>query len=90
MPFNEGPDRGVQKLALACLNNHTIAPHTQRLPTSLGRVVVVPYRIPGDQFARIAGLLDTLASYHSSGLEPYTIGRGRSFLRDLTTLQRVG
>lgn len=36
-------------------------------------VLIIPYTIPGDQFARIARLLKRFASDHVSGLEPYTI-----------------
>jgi predicted nuclease of predicted toxin-antitoxin system len=36
-------------------------------------VLIVPYTIPGDQFARIARLLKTFASRHPSGLEPYSV-----------------
>jgi predicted nuclease of predicted toxin-antitoxin system len=36
-------------------------------------VLIVPYTIPGDQFARIARLLKTFASLHPSGLERYSV-----------------
>lgn len=36
-------------------------------------VLIVPYALPGDQFARIARLLKIFASRHTSGLEPYQI-----------------
>jgi hypothetical protein len=36
-------------------------------------VVIIPYTIPGDQFARMARLLKTFASHHPSGLEPYAV-----------------
>ncbi len=36
-------------------------------------VLIVPYTIPGNQFARIARLLNAFASRHPSGLEPYSV-----------------
>lgn len=36
-------------------------------------VLIVPYTIPADQFARIARLLKAFASSHPSGLEPYVV-----------------
>jgi predicted nuclease of predicted toxin-antitoxin system len=36
-------------------------------------VLIVPYSIPADQFARIARLLKTFATQHPSGLEPYAV-----------------
>jgi len=36
-------------------------------------VLIVPYTIPGDQFARMARLLKVFASHHPSGLEPYVV-----------------
>jgi predicted nuclease of predicted toxin-antitoxin system len=36
-------------------------------------VLIVPYTIPGDQFVRIARLLKTFASRHTSGLEFYSV-----------------
>lgn len=36
-------------------------------------VLIVPYTIPGDQFARLARLLKFFASHHPSGLEPYVV-----------------
>jgi predicted nuclease of predicted toxin-antitoxin system len=36
-------------------------------------VLIIPYTIPGDQFARIARLIKSFASHYPSGLEPYTI-----------------
>jgi len=40
-------------------------------------VLIIPYTIPGDKFARTASLLGRFASQHRQGLEPYVI----SFLR---------
>ena len=51
------------KLTLQFFNDHR--PHYG--------VLIVPYTIPGDQFARIARLLKTFASLHPSGLEPYSV-----------------
>lgn len=51
------------KLTLQFLNDHR--PHCG--------VLIVPYTIPGDQFARMARLLKVYASHYPSGLEPYTI-----------------
>ncbi len=36
-------------------------------------VLIVPYTISGDQFARVARLLKALFSRHPSGLGPYTV-----------------
>ena len=36
-------------------------------------VLIVPYSLPGDQFARIALRLKKYASQHTSGLEPYQV-----------------
>ena len=36
-------------------------------------VLIVPYTIPGDQFAHLARLLRIYASHHPSGLESYII-----------------
>jgi len=36
-------------------------------------VLILPYSIPGDQFARIARLLKAFASRHPAGLESYSI-----------------
>jgi predicted nuclease of predicted toxin-antitoxin system len=36
-------------------------------------VLIVPYTIPGDQFARIARLLKAFASRYPSNLEPYSV-----------------
>jgi hypothetical protein len=35
--------------------------------------VIVPYSLPGDQFARIARRLKIYASQHPSGLDPYQV-----------------
>jgi predicted nuclease of predicted toxin-antitoxin system len=51
------------KLTLQFFNDHR--PHCG--------VLIVPYTIPGDQFARIARLLKAFASRHPSGLEPYSV-----------------
>ena len=36
-------------------------------------VLIVPYTVPGDQFARIARLLKNYATHHPDGLEPYMV-----------------
>ena len=36
-------------------------------------VLIVPYTIRGDQFARIARLLKNYANHHPAGLEPYVV-----------------
>ncbi|OGL41255.1 MAG: hypothetical protein A2161_22480 [Candidatus Schekmanbacteria bacterium RBG_13_48_7] len=36
-------------------------------------VLIVPHRIPGDQFARIARLLHKYAARHPGGMQNYTI-----------------
>ena len=36
-------------------------------------VLIIPYSLPGDQFARIALRLKIYASQHTSGLEPYQV-----------------
>jgi len=36
-------------------------------------VLIIPYSIPADQFARMARLLQMFASRYPSGLEPYMI-----------------
>ena len=36
-------------------------------------VLIVPYSLPGDQFARIALRLKIYTSQHTSGLEPYQV-----------------
>jgi predicted nuclease of predicted toxin-antitoxin system len=36
-------------------------------------VLIVPYSLPGDQFARIARQLKLYASHHPSGLDPYQV-----------------
>ena len=51
------------KLTLQFFNDHR--PHYG--------VLIVPYTIPGDQFARIARILKAFASRHLSGLEPYSV-----------------
>ena len=51
------------KLTLQFFNDHR--PHYG--------VLIVPYTIPGDQFARIARILKTFASLHPSSLEPYSV-----------------
>ena len=51
------------KLTLQFFNDHR--PHYG--------VLIVPYTIPGDQFARIARLLKAFASRCPSGLEPYSV-----------------
>jgi hypothetical protein len=51
------------KLTLQFFNDHR--PHYG--------VLIVPYTIPGDQFARMACLLKAFASRHPSGLESYSV-----------------
>jgi len=36
-------------------------------------VLIVPYTLPGDQFARIARLIKKFSSHHKKGLAPYSI-----------------
>ena len=51
------------KLTLQFFNDHK--PHWG--------VLIIPYTIQGDKFARIARLMKDYASRHPSGLEPYVI-----------------
>jgi predicted nuclease of predicted toxin-antitoxin system len=51
------------KLTLQFFNDHR--PHYG--------VLIVPYTIPGDQFARMARLLKAFASRHPSGLESHSV-----------------
>ena len=36
-------------------------------------VLIIPYTLPGDQFARIAGSIKRFSSRHEKGLAPYSI-----------------
>jgi len=36
-------------------------------------VLIVPYSLPGDQFARIARRIEIYAAQHPSGLDPYQV-----------------
>ena len=38
-----------------------------------GGILIVPYALPGDQFSRIAHMIEKFSSRHGRGLEPYSI-----------------
>jgi len=38
-----------------------------------GGILIAPYTLPGDQFSRIAHMIEKFSSRHGRGLEPYSI-----------------
>jgi hypothetical protein len=47
--------------------------HLRKDPNVEGGVLIVPYSLPGDQFARIARQTEIFADQHPSKLAPYQV-----------------